>query len=467
MSITKTGLTVTANGERAIYVEHDGQQSSLAVTGLNPNKQYTAVPYIIDTDFGRIDGRPYAFNTLPTGTLTITNATAQWQTNIAQVNFSCNWESTYNIPSDINNCKLLVSINSDMSNAHELSTQWSSGGNSGQISAQITDFLPLYTTGAFFYVKVKMIDEYNETIYSPLSAFQAPTNGSAGSMSFSTHRQTDGYTFWIHSTIISTNFTYPPAKKWIVYSKDNWVTEQRSNIYNWTNNSEIFHSFTEPDTYAVELVCMDAYGEQFRTNQGTTLTITVPVAFYSNTTRGSASYWVRLNPNLAYTDVGIEYQSTDGQGLSGYVSLYPLSGYDIRGTIPLPDGDYMLCCYIFYGTSGVELGENVNLTVTNVGWLDLTNTSTIDSNMNLHWSADFDSEYMLTGTCTLYLYDDDVELIGSYTVNYDQNTTNGTMSVSQTIPIAGYSFVECYVQASDVEGNTVRDEFVVYDAYQE
>lgn len=459
MPITKTGLTVTTTGERAISVEEDGQQSSLSVTGLAANKLYTAVPYIVDSDFGRIEGRPYTFNTMPVGQVTLSNISGIWQNNSTLI-FSCKWTSTYPVTSDVNNCKLIISMNSEFSPKQELSPRWSTNGNAGQISIVTSAYLPTTVVSGTYYIKVKMIDTYGETIYSPVVEFALPTSGVAGSMSFTVITSTED-SFYFRSNISPNEFTYYPYVKRIVYSTDNWATEQTTRNFLWYNNNDVFESF-EPNFYKVEMVVGDCYGEQFRTNQGTEINI-VGVTSIRNTTRGTAFYLVKLNPNLHYTDVGIHYESTDGQGIVGFVDLLPLSSYNLSGTIPLPTGTYRMYAYAFYGTSDVYISPDFNLTITNLGWLDLVNTSTVDENLNLSWSADFDSEYVLTGTCTLNLFDENYNEIGTYTAEYDQNVTNGSMWLNQTVNVAGYDYVDCSVTVRDVEGNSLYADFWVYD----
>lgn len=463
MSITKTRITVSATGERPKTFEEDGQQSSINATGLSPNTQYTVSAEVDDSQYGTIQaGSTRTFTTLVAGSLTLSNVTGVWQTNTAQLNFSASWSSTYNLNASPN-FKILVSKLSDFSTYQEVTPGFVNYGTYGTVSANLTAYLPFTPAGSYYYVKVRATDIYHTVMYSAIQTFQLPTNGSAGDtqyLTFSTHQQANGYTYWLPTNIAPNQFTYYPYRKYIVFSTDNWATESRTANYNYPNNVEIFYSF-EPNDYKLELEVMDIYGELFRTNQGTEIKVDTPRAFFGNTTRGSAYYWIRVNPNRVYDSVLIYYNSTDGQGISDTVDLLPLSSYDqIRGEIQLPDGDYQFYVEVKFSTE-TRTSETANVTVTNVGWLFLTNTCTIYENGDLDWSADFDSEYPLINDCIVTLYDENDSEIGHYEAIYDTETTNGSMKLADTINIDEYPFVWCSVRVDDEEGNSLYAEFTV------
>lgn len=463
MSVTKTRVILTANGERTRIIEEDGQQSTISAADLSPSTTYTVSAEIDDTNYGTVvSTNTMSFNTLAAGTLTLSNVAGTWQTTTAQLNFSASWATTYNL-NQVPNMKVQVSKTSDFSYYQEVSPSYVNYGVYGTVSANLTAYLPMTPAGSYYYVRVMATDIYGEILFSPVQTFQLPTNGSCGDpqyFHFSTHEQANKYTYWLPTSITPSQFTYYPYRKYIVYSTNNWVTESKTANYNYPNNVEIFQSF-EPNDYALELVCMDIYGELFRTNQGTTISITVPRAYFGDTTRGSAYYWIRVNPNLNYSSVEIQWHSTDGQGFSGSEELTPLSSYDqIRGEIRLDNGDYEFVVVATY-TGETSTSETVNVTVTNVGWLDLDNKTTFDDDETMHWSAAFDSEYPLVNDCILTLYDENDSEIGQYQVTYDTEVTNGIMYVEDDIGTSDYSYIWCSVTVDDDEGNNLYAELTL------
>lgn len=465
MSITKTRVRVVTPGVRDKVVEENGFQSTVTVEDLTPSTAYTVSAEVDDSDYGTVSStNSQNFSTLAAGTLTLSNVVGTWSTTTAQLSFSASWASTYNL-AQVPDMKIMVSRTADFAAYMDVNPSIVNYGTYGTVSANLTAYLPLTPAGSYYYVRLRATDLYHEVLYSAVQTFQLPTNGTSGDPQyfyFNAIQQQNKYTYWLPTNIAPNQFSYYPYRKYIVYSTDNWTTEQRTANYNYPNNVEIFQSF-EPNDYKLELVCMDVYGELFRTNQGTTISVTVPRAFFANTTRGTASYWIRVNPNLQYNSVRIFWSSTDGQGFTGELELTPLSSYDqIRGEIQLDDGDYDF--YVVAKWTGDDaVSETVSVTVTNLGWLDLTNTTTFDDDGTMHWSADFDSEYPLVNDCTLTLYDENDGEIGHYQVIYDPETTQGTMKVEDDIATADYRFIWCSVRAEDDEGNSLYAEMTLKD----
>lgn len=453
MAITKTGITLSATGEADKTFELDGQQSSVSATDLTPNKQYTVAAYIVDSGWGKIDAAQITtFTTLPEGQLTLSNVSAVWGTQTAQLTFSCNWASTYNVPGVSNNFKLFVSQTADFSAASEITPSWTrqSDGLYGSINATLTQKINTFTPNSDYYVKVQLTDIYGE-VRSETFHYYTPTSQTAGAMSFTTNLY--NYSASTTSTIYTAGFTYALSWQTLVYTDDNWATMNSSG--SWQLNQNITTNF-HPNYWTTKLQVVDIYGNKFLSSQTGSVDIVKPELSLFDTHSGSIYYVLYLNPQLAYDTANLVY--SDGGTTSGTIDLLPTISENMYGDIPnLPDGTYEVNCKIAYdGTEYAESGVKT-ITIQMRGGIHLEDTSELNDGI-LYWSANFTSTFpMATGTVRAYKDDDDYELLGSSAVTFD-GTTSGTAKADDTMDIGVDSCVIIF-NGTDTQGFGVSSEY--------
>lgn len=459
MAITKTGINVWPSGQqvRPAQYEEDGQVASITATGLTPNTSYDVQAYVVDGGTTFVSVGTETFSTLPAGTLNVTNVSGTWGTQTAQLNFSANWATTYDTVGAAANFQILTSKDNFATSTATNANYQRTTANSGTISASLTANLPS-GGGSTYYVKIQITDIYSEVLTSAVYTYTVPTQ-TAGTMSFNPHQQTDTQ-WWFPSNIVASNWTYYPKYKWMIYSTDNWSTQQRTARYNYPNNVEMFVTF-RPQNYAIEMCVEDIYGNVFTTTQNYHIVVTLPTFFAGDTHQGEMYWWAYVNPNLAYNDAYVEYLSTDGQGIQDKVSLMPVSDERYEGNVALPDGDYeAYLCIDYASPSIVETSDTIQFTLENYGYLKLEDRSQLVGN-ELYWTAAFESYFdLVDAKVTVYDNDDDFNEIGSSTVTISGGTTSGDLIADNPIPDIPEEG-KCYivVEGEDDHGYHHYDEY--------
>lgn len=453
MAINKTGVLVKHTGDADIQIEYDGVQESIAVDGLSAGTTYEVSAYIIDDTYGTIYSSPTTVTTISSGQLTLSNVSAVWGTQTAQLTFSCNWTSTYNVPGVSNNFKLFVSQTADFADSSEITPNWTrqTDGLSGRINDTVlTAKINTGTPNSDYYVKVQLTDVYGE-VRSETFHYYTPTSQTAGAMSFTTNLY--NYSASTTSTIYTAGFTYALSWQTLVYTDDNWATMNSSG--SWQLNQNITTNF-HPNYWTTKLQVVDIYGNKFLSSQTGSVDIVKPELSLFDTHSGSIYYVLYLNPQLAYDTANLVY--SDGGTTSGTIDLLPTISENMYGDIPnLPDGTYEVNCKIAYdGTEYAESGVKT-ITIQMRGGIHLEDTSELNDGI-LYWSANFTSTFpMATGTVRAYKDDDDYELLGSSAVTFD-GTTSGTAKADDTMDIGVDSCVIIF-NGTDTQGFGVSSEY--------
>lgn len=453
MSITKTGISVETSGARQVDFELDGQQSAVTATGLEASTVYDVTAYIIDSQWGRINSIPSSFSTLQPGTATFSNVTGTWGTSEARLEFSANWATTYNVPAEATNFQITVSAVEDFSISTTVNANFSrqSDGRSGTISYWLTANIPVGGMG--YYVRIQLTDVYGEVLRSQDYTFTVPSQNQ-GYMSFTSSQQST-YRWWFHSTIYSQQFTYAPRYKRMVWSDDNWSSNHTGQNYNWPDNVEMFVDF-KPGSWSVEMEVLDIYGNVFKTNQQSTVTITKPILEVEDTHREGMNYIVWVNRSLNYTAAQLDW-TTQG-GSNGREDLMPVTGAYISGTITnLPDDEYTVTVKVVWPNDSDESNTETIL-LEKQGYIELTDNSVFSGDI-LQWKASYVSGFdMVQGKIEVW-DENDVDMFGEVAVVVD-GTDIGDMWVDSGIQVAGDKVIIRF-EGEDANGYTVMDEYIL------
>ena len=467
MSITKTGITLTATGEAAKTFELDGQQSAVPATGLSPNKQYTVAAYVIDSGYGRIDAaQTTTFTTLVAGDITISNINAYWDTQEAKFHFECNWASIYPISGSgaslANNFRGYVSQNSNFTPRQQISTGWTraSDGLTGTINAQPTVLIPS-TPGSPYYLKLVFVDSQGFEIEKTYR-YETPVAQTAGTFSFSYHIQQDN-NVWFPTTTYPNSFTYYPKYKRIVLSTDRWQTITRvSGWYNWPNNGyEIFLQL-DPQTYLAEMEIQDIYGNVFRSNQNTEVAVVQPTLFASNNNpKGQIYTYIHLNPNLNYASARMVYDGNNG----GSVNLLPAQETYWLYT-DVDDGTYdVYVDVVATNPSYSYTTPSTSVTVTNVGYIEVTDNSAFQNNQ-MRFEAQFQMGKwnVQPDTLDVMMYDENDDEIANFQPSIiSGDESGGTLGYNDAIELPeGCEYIYYVVKCENDGGYANADEVEVH-----
>lgn len=413
MAITKTGITLSATGEADKTFELDGQQSTVSATGLTPNKQYTVAAYIVDSGYGKIDAtQTSTFSTLPEGQVSLSNITAEWQTNTAQLNFRANWVSTYKIEGQGVNFQIFMSDRADFVGAEVVNASYSreNDGLNGTISGYLNRKIPT-TPNSAYYIKVQFIDVYGE-VRSETLRYNTPVAQTGGTFSFNALIQQDN-NVWFPTTTYPNSFTYYPKYKRIVLSTDRWQTITRvSGWYNWPNNGYEIFLRLDPQTYLAEMEIQDIYGNVFRSNQNTEVAVVQPtLVANSYNPKGQIYSYIHLNPNLNYTSASLVYDGNNG----GSVNLLPAQETYWLYT-DVDDGTYDVYVEVVATNPSYSYTTpSTSVTVTNVGYIEVTDNSAFQNNQ-MRFEARFQMGKwnVLPDTLDVIIYDENDNEIANF-----------------------------------------------------
>ena len=344
MSITKTGVWVTPSGGGQVKEYEDvGAVNEMYVDELEPATMYIVEAYV-ETDGGDTvwADSPSSFTTLSAGSATFTNSSGVWGTSVKQLTFNCDWTSVYEVPDSASHFLIYTSASSDFSNPTVIQATYTRqvSGLSGSITGVLTSNIP-YGGGNSYYVKCVVIDKYGEQLQSQTFTYTVPTQ-QAGTMAYSSAKdQTTANTWVFTSGIVANTWTYSPKYKWLIYSDDNWITQNRTSEYSWENAVQITKTFV-PDVWKVKLVVEDIYGNTFTSSQETSINANDIAFAVEDNHNGTMTYTITLNPNLTYTSVCMYYKTvTDGS--FGHQTCWqpPYSSNTITGNITLANGEYV------------------------------------------------------------------------------------------------------------------------------
>lgn len=157
MSITKTGITLSATGEADKTFELDGQQSTVSATGLSPNTQYTVAAYVVDSGYGKIDAaQTTTFTTLSGSTPIITDTGSGLSMTVKRYEVRCSVTNTYTLSN------MEIKWASDSAMTTNVGTyNYALSGTSANVSYNITYRIP--ASGQTIYVQLTATDVYGNT----------------------------------------------------------------------------------------------------------------------------------------------------------------------------------------------------------------------------------------------------------------------------------------------------------------
>lgn len=156
MSITKTGITLSATGEADKTFEFDGQQSTVSATGLSPNTQYTVAAYVVDSGYGKIDAaQTTTFTTLSGSTPVITDTGSGLSMTVKRYEVRCSVTNTY----ALSNMEIKWASNAEMT-TNVGTYNYALSGTSANVSYNITYRIP--ASGQTIYVQLTATDIYGD-----------------------------------------------------------------------------------------------------------------------------------------------------------------------------------------------------------------------------------------------------------------------------------------------------------------